>query len=66
MESMVTSVSVTPIQAAEGAVRRYCGWHIAPVATETLVLDGTGTRLALPSHLVLAGHPDQRHPLQRS
>ena len=50
MESMVTSGSVTPIQAAEGAVRRYCGWHIAPVVTETLVLDGTGTRsLLLPT-----------------
>lgn len=29
---------------AQTAIRAYCGWHIAPVITETLVLDGTGTR----------------------
>ena len=32
------------LAAAESAVRAYCGWHIAPVVTEDLVLDGTGTR----------------------
>lgn len=37
-------------EAAEAAVRAYCGWHIAPVKTETIKLDGTGTRtLFLPS-----------------
>ena len=30
--------------AAEAAVRKYCGWHIAPVIIEDVVLDGTGTR----------------------
>lgn len=31
------------LTAAEAAVRAYCGWHIAPVITEDLVLDGSGT-----------------------
>ena len=31
------------LEAAEAAVRSYCGWHIAPVVTEDLVLDGSGT-----------------------
>lgn len=31
------------LAAAEAVVRKYCGWHIAPVAREELVLDGTGT-----------------------
>lgn len=30
------------LDAASAAVRRYCGWHISPVAEETLVLDGPG------------------------
>lgn len=28
---------VDPLVAAEQAVRRYCGWHVAPVVTETIV-----------------------------
>lgn len=32
------------LAAAEAVVRSYCGWHIAPVIAESLVLDGTGTR----------------------
>lgn len=35
--------SVDDLAAAEAAVRKYCGWHIAPVIIEDLVLDGTGT-----------------------
>lgn len=31
------------LAAAEMAVRGYCGWHIAPVVTETLTIDGSGT-----------------------
>lgn len=31
------------LDAAEAAVRSYCGWHIAPVIVEDLVLDGSGT-----------------------
>lgn len=31
-------------------VRRHCGWHIAPVRTETLTVDGNGsTELVLPT-----------------
>lgn len=40
--------------AANQAVRTYCGWHVAPVITETLRLDGSGTRkLLLPSNRVV-------------
>jgi len=45
--SLLSAPSASPAQddlaAAEAAVRKYCGWHIAPVITEELVLDGTGT-----------------------
>lgn len=38
------------LKAAEAAVRSYCGWHIAPLVTESFVLDGTGSRtLFVPS-----------------
>lgn len=40
----------TPEGAAQDLVTAFCGWHISPVKTETLVLDGTGSRtLILPS-----------------
>lgn len=35
------------LDAAQGAVRRYCRWHVAPVITETIRLDGTGQRTLL-------------------
>lgn len=38
------------IRAAQGAVRRFCGWHVAPSVSETLTLDGFGGQtLHLPS-----------------
>lgn len=38
------------MKAAQGAIRDECGWHVAPVIEETLVLDGRGgTALLLPS-----------------
>lgn len=38
------------VNAASASIRRYCGWHIAPVLTQTLVLDGPGGyRLMLPT-----------------
>jgi hypothetical protein len=38
------------VRAAQGAVRRYCGWHVAPSVAETLRLDSYGGRaLTLPS-----------------
>lgn len=43
-----------PEDAATQAIRDYCGWHVAPVVTETLTLDGTGTgTLLLPSRRVV-------------
>ncbi|QKS20989.1 hypothetical protein HUN58_14630 [Curtobacterium sp. Csp1] len=42
------------LDAAQGAVRRFCGWHVAPVITETIRLDGTGQRtLLVPSGRIL-------------
>lgn len=42
------------LNAAHGAVRRECGWHVAPVIEETLVLDGSGgDALLLPSGRVI-------------
>lgn len=41
--SLLPSVSAGDLAAAEAAVRKYCGWHIAPVVEEDFVLDGTGT-----------------------
>lgn len=29
---------------AEAEVRAYCGWHITPLVTETLTVDGSGNR----------------------
>jgi hypothetical protein len=51
--SMMSGTPLTPIEAAQAAVRGYCGWHVAPVVTETLTLDGHGDkRLLLPSLMV--------------
>lgn len=39
-----------PLQAAEGAVRDYCGWHVAPKLQQDWTLDGQGTyTLLVPS-----------------
>lgn len=35
--------AVDDLAAAEAAVRSYCGWHVAPVIIEDVVLDGSGT-----------------------
>lgn len=38
------------LRQVQAAIRRWCGWHIAPAVTETLTLDGDGSRhLSLPS-----------------
>lgn len=43
------------LDVANGAVRSYCGWHIAPVVEETVILDGDGgTILALPTLRLVA------------
>lgn len=42
-------------KAAQAAIRRECGWHVAPSVTHTIRLDGTGgTTLLLPSKHVTA------------
>lgn len=35
--------TIDDLAAAEAIVRKYCGWHIAPVIREELILDGSGT-----------------------
>ena len=41
--------------AASASVRAYCGWHVAPVVTEALTLDGAGGRsLLVPSMRIRA------------
>lgn len=53
--SMMEGGAPTPLEAAEAAVRAYCQWHVAPVTTETLVLDAYGGhRLFIPSNHVVA------------
>lgn len=38
------------LKAAHGAVRRFCGWHVAPLIEETIILDGSdGRDVLLPS-----------------
>lgn len=42
-------------KAAEARVRRFCGWHVAPIATSELVLDGRGgRRLLLPTGRIVS------------
>lgn len=43
------------LRAALRAARNFCGWHVAPARTETLTLDGPGTRLlSLPTRRIVA------------
>src|SRR5699024_4352297 len=35
------------LDGATRAVRRYCHWHVAPVVSETIVLDGEGGSLLM-------------------
>lgn len=43
-----------PRAAAADAIRAYCGWHVAPVITETIVRDGNGrSTLVLPSRRIV-------------
>lgn len=41
------------VLAAEAEVRGYCGWHIAPVVTETQLLDGDGSEALLVRSLLV-------------
>lgn len=43
------------LNGATAAVRRYCGWHIAPVVAETVTVDGPGgANLQLPTLRLVA------------
>lgn len=51
---------VTAKQAALGAIRAYCGWHVAPKVTEELICDGEGRpALQLPT-----GHVSEVHKVE--
>ncbi len=51
----ISTQPASPREAAEAAVRAWCGWHVSPVIEETLTLDGNGTnRIVLPSNMVHA------------
>lgn len=39
--------TVSPAQAAEALVQRYCGWHIGLPRTETFTVDGSGGSLQM-------------------
>ena len=40
-----TNYKADPIAAATRAIRNYCGWHVAPVIEETMILDGNGAEV---------------------
>ncbi|RDI13453.1 hypothetical protein DEU38_13428 [Rhodococcus sp. AG1013] len=45
-----TGIEEWQLNVANGAVRSYCGWHVAPVVEETVIVDGHGgTILDLPT-----------------
>lgn len=47
--------TVRGLEAALARVRRYCGWHVSPVITETITLDGPGgLYLAMPTLKVVS------------
>lgn len=47
--------AVTVDDSAENAIRDYCGWHIAPVIQQSLVLDGNGQKkILLPSRKIVS------------
>lgn len=55
IETVPSGIDPTELAKAEAAVRAYCGWHVAPVATQALALDGNGgTRIILPSLRVVS------------
>ncbi|WP_280452254.1 hypothetical protein [Nocardia cyriacigeorgica] len=40
-----TGIEQARLDGVIGDIRDYCGWHIAPAATETITLDGTGASI---------------------
>jgi hypothetical protein len=37
--------TIDPMEAAQAAIRDYCGWHVAPQVRETMIRDGNGRHL---------------------
>ncbi|MCW1249657.1 hypothetical protein ODZ83_05555 [Acaricomes phytoseiuli] len=57
MLSSFTASDLDLEAATSGAIRAYCGWHIAPVVTETLTLDAFGgKKLLLPTKRIVDIH----------
>lgn len=59
--------AVDPLEAAMATVRSFCGWHVAPVIEQDLILDGSGSlSLLLPSKHVLgvSGVTENGTPVQ--
>ena len=54
-ETYLCGESYPALDAAQAVIRAYCGWHVAPVIEETVVVDGgwVGDKLFLPSLHVL-------------
>jgi hypothetical protein len=50
-----TGVDADAWEAACGAVRAYCGWHVAPSVTETVTVDGPGGNVLFLPTLHLTG-----------
>lgn len=41
------NMTQTRLDQAIGAIRDYCGWHVAPAVRQTLIVDGNGRRALL-------------------
>lgn len=55
LATTLTTSETDRLEQAEALVRSFCGWHIAPSRTETVVVRGKGTAtLLLPSMYVTA------------
>lgn len=47
LTKLLSGDQAASVRQAQRAVRNYCEWHIAPVITETLKLDGDGSNLLM-------------------
>lgn len=47
VDHMFEPAIADPREFAQSAIRDYCGWHVAPILTETLTVDGNGRSLLL-------------------
>lgn len=54
LDAYLTGDPQSALDAATAAVRAYCGWHVAPPATETVAVDADGYTVLLPSLRITA------------